>query len=304
MSDIPKDVTPKDEPGASNDELSTADAAKARAANSDHESPNTPAPETPSTQKETAPEPNPKEGVEREDARASETTGTQNLPQERLAEEQDLEPQLIRVRQGMWGDSKSTDTSGYGQIARAITFPEPSDRPYGGWFDAVADRMEELVPGFSTGRTIVDRGEITFHVRPEKIVELARALRDDAALRFEMCPSVSGVHYPNSVGEELHVVYHLLSITHNRRIRLEVGLPDSHPHTPSLISVYPHVDWHERETWDMFGIVFDGHHALTRILMPDDWHGHPQRKDYPLGGVDVEYKGAVVPPPNERRSYS
>ena len=267
----------------------------------DNNSPNTPAPETPAHEKETSPEANPKAGVEREDARSSETTGTVHLAPQTP---QSGEAQVLRVREGMWGGQRSTDTSGYGEIARAITMPESAQRPYGGWFDQVADRMEELVPGFSSGRTIVDRGEITFFVRPDKIVELARALRDDAYLRFEMCPSVSGVHYPHSLGEELHVVYHLLSVTHNRRIRLEVGLPEGHPHTPSLISVYPHVDWHERETWDMFGIIFDGHHALTRILMPDDWHGHPQRKDYPLGGVDVEYKGTVIPPPDERRSYS
>jgi NADH-quinone oxidoreductase subunit C len=68
--------------------------------------------------------------------------------------------------------------------------------------------------------------------------------------------------------------------------------------------VYPANDWHEREAWDFFGIVFDGHPALTRILMPDDWSGYPQRKDYPLGGIPVEYERATVPPPNERRPYS
>ena len=72
---------------------------------------------------------------------------------------------------------------------------------------------------------------------------------------------------------------------------------------PSVVGIYPAADWHERETYDMFGIVFDGHPHLTRILMPDDWVGHPQRKDYPLGGIPVEYKGAVVPPPDQRRSY-
>jgi NADH-quinone oxidoreductase subunit C len=71
-----------------------------------------------------------------------------------------------------------------------------------------------------------------------------------------------------------------------------------------VTSVYPGNDWHERETFDFFGIVFDGHPALTRIEMPDDWPGHPQRKDYPLGGIPVEYKGAQIPPPDERRSYS
>ena len=79
---------------------------------------------------------------------------------------------------------------------------------------------------------------------------------------------------------------------------------DSLPHVPSIVSVYPHVDFQEREAWDMFGVIFDGHPALTRILMPDDWVGHPQRKDYPLGGIPIEYKGAVVPPPDQRRSYN
>jgi NADH-quinone oxidoreductase subunit C len=99
-------------------------------------------------------------------------------------------------------------------------------------------------------------------------------------------------------------VYHLLSMTHNRRIRLEVACPDDDPHIPSVVSVYPTADWHERETYDFFGIVFDGHPALIRIQMPDDWPGHPQRKDYPLGGIPVEYKGATVPPPDQRRAYN
>ena len=89
-----------------------------------------------------------------------------------------------------------------------------------------------------------------------------------------------------------------------RRIRVEVTCPETDRHIPSIVSVYPANDWHERETWDFFGIVFDGHPALTRIQMPDDWPGHPQRKDYPLGGIDVEYKGAVIPPPDTRRSYN
>ncbi len=95
----------------------------------------------------------------------------------------------------------------------------------------------------------------------------------------------------------------LLSVTHNRRIHLATSCPDTDPHIPSLTGVYPATDWHERETWDMFGIVFDGHPALTRILMPDDWPGHPQRKDYPLGGIPVEFKGAQIPSPDQRRSY-
>jgi NADH-quinone oxidoreductase subunit C len=93
-------------------------------------------------------------------------------------------------------------------------------------------------------------------------------------------------------------------MTYRRRIRLEVAVTVADPHLPSVTAIWPTADWQERETWDMFGIVYDGHPALTRILMPDDWDGHPQRKDYPLGGVDVEYKdGASIPPPDERRVY-
>jgi NADH-quinone oxidoreductase subunit C len=119
-----------------------------------------------------------------------------------------------------------------------------------------------------------------------------------------MSLGVSGVHYPTHTGSELHAVYHFKSITHNRRIRVETTASDTYPHIPSIMDIYPTCDWHERETYDMFGIVFDGHPHLTRILMPDDWEGHPQRKDYPLGGIAVEYKGASTPAPDQRRSYN
>jgi NADH-quinone oxidoreductase subunit C len=141
-------------------------------------------------------------------------------------------------------------------------------------------------------------------VQRERILELCRTLRDDPGLRFELCSSVSGVDYGADVEQRLHVVYHLLSMTYRRRIRLEVALDIDDPRLPSVVEVYPTADWHERETWDMFGVIFDGHPALTRILMPDDWDGHPQRKDYPLGGIPVEYKGAEIPPPDQRRSYT
>ncbi len=98
-----------------------------------------------------------------------------------------------------------------------------------------------------------------------------------------------------------------LNTSHRRRARsgwFGGWGPDAVPLIPSLYRVYPTTDWHERETYDFFGIQFDGHPALTRITMPDDWRGHPQRKDYPLGGIPVEYKGARIPPPDERRAYS
>ena len=209
-----------------------------------------------------------------------------------------------RVQRGMFGVSGSGDTSGYGGLVRQVAQPPASERPYGGYFDEVADALADAFPALSDAviRVVVDRGEITFHVRREHLVELCQTLRDDQSLRFELCSSVSGVDYLDSP-DRLHAVYHLTSMTYRRRIRLEVAVPVEDPHVPSVTSVYPTADWQERETYDMFGIVFEGHPALTRILMPDDWDGFPQRKDYPLGGVPVEYKGATTPPPDERRAY-
>jgi NADH-quinone oxidoreductase subunit C len=214
--------------------------------------------------------------------------------------------EVLQVRKGMFGLKGSGDTSGYGGLTRVVEFPGAAIPPFGGWWDQVYERIGALIPNFSDviTKVVIYRGEITFHVARQHLAKLVRYLRDDAHLRFEFCSSVSGVHYPADKDRELHAVYHLLSMTHNRRIRLEVSAPDSDPHIPSVVATYPTADWHERETYDMFGIIFDGHPALTRILMPDDWPGHPQRKDYPLGGIPVEYKGATIPPPDQRRSYS
>ncbi|MDL4777659.1 MULTISPECIES: NADH-quinone oxidoreductase subunit C [Thermomonosporaceae] len=218
------------------------------------------------------------------------------------------------ARTGMFGAKTSGDTSGYGGLVVRRTPKVSTPRPYGGprgaaeagEFDEVADELERALPDFGEAieRVVVDRGEMTFFVRREHLLTVARTMRDEPSLRFELCSGVSGVHYPDETGAELHAVVHLLSITHNRRVRLEASCPDADPHVPSLVPVYPTNDWHERETYDFFGIVFDGHPALTRIQMPDDWVGHPQRKDYPLGGIPVEYRGAEIPPPDERRSYT
>ncbi|MFC9898395.1 NADH-quinone oxidoreductase subunit C [Nocardia sp. NPDC127579] len=218
--------------------------------------------------------------------------------------------EVIGVRRGMFGISDTGDTSGYGRLVRPVALPGGSHPPYGGYFDELVATLRAALGGADLTletvleKVVVFRGQLTLHVRREHLIAVARTLRDDPALRFELCLGVSGVHYPQDTGRELHTIYPLMSITHNRRVRLEVSAPDADPHIPSLFEVYPTVDWHERETYDFFGILFDGHPSLTRITMPDDWRGHPQRKDYPLGGIPVEYKGARIPPPDERRAYS
>ncbi|GAA4908505.1 NADH-quinone oxidoreductase subunit C [Tessaracoccus lubricantis] len=227
-------------------------------------------------------------------------------PEENLPATSGLPAQqpVFTSKAGMWSRGAG-DTSGYGGLRRDLSMPGRTEPPFDDASDAVHGRALELLSEELGGaRFLFDRGELTIYVPREHLATVARTFRDDAFLRFEVCVSVSGVHYPNEKGAELHSVYHLLSYTHNRRVRLEVTCPEEDPHIPSVVATYPMADYHERETWDMFGIIFDDHPSLTRILMPDDWKGHPQRKDYPLGGVDVEYKGAKVPAPDNRRTYS
>jgi NADH-quinone oxidoreductase subunit C len=214
-------------------------------------------------------------------------------------------PPASPAGRGMFGIQGSGDTSGFGGLVRQRKAVVGSPRPYGGYFDVVYDALEEAYPGLADAieKVVVDRGELTLHVRPQHIAEVCKTMRDDESLRFELCSSVSGADYLGAEERRLHVTYHLTSMTYRRRVRLEVAVSADDPHVPSVTRVYPTADWQERETYDMFGVVFDGHPNLTRILMPDDWEGHPQRKDYPLGGVPVEYKGAEIPPPDRRRSY-
>jgi NADH-quinone oxidoreductase subunit C len=214
-------------------------------------------------------------------------------------------PPSTEAGRGLFGVHGTGDTSGFGGLLRRRSAAVSSPKPYGGYFDEVVDALEEAYPQFGDAieRVVVDRGELTLHVRPERIAEVCQTMRDDPALRFELCSSVSGTDYLGHDDRRLHITYHLASMTFRRRVRLESAVSPEEPRLPSVTKVYPTADWQERETYDMFGIVFDGHPALTRILMPDDWEGHPQRKDYPLGGVPVEYKGAEIPPPDQRRTY-
>lgn len=217
---------------------------------------------------------------------------------------------LVDVREGSFGVRGAGDTSGFGGLIRRIYLPPAATRPLPGWFEDVVASLEQalaakdLKPTDVIERVIVDRNELTINIHRNHLLIAMQLLRDEPRLRFEMSAGVNGVHYPHQTDAELHAVYHLRSMTHNRQIRVETTAPDVDPHIPSTVAIYPTNNLHERETYDFFGIIFDGHPALTRIEMPDDWVGHPQRKDYPLGGVPVEYKGATIPAPDERRMYS
>src|SRR5690348_5102103 len=171
--------------------------------------------------------------------------GADQLPAQ--AEEERREQPIART--GMFGAKTTGDTSGYGRLvirqSPKVTAPRPYGGPDGaaeaGEFDEIADELERALPDFGDAieRVVVHRGELTFFVKRERLLDVARKMRDEPSLRFELCSGVSGVHYPKDEGAELHAVVHLLSITHNRRVRLEVACPDADPHVPSLVPVYP-----------------------------------------------------------------
>ncbi len=144
-------------------------------------------------------------------------------------------------------------------------------------------------------------GQEVLHVTRERYLEVAEALR---ASGFEMCADLCAVDYlrhlerplPEGVrAERFEIVVNLLSLERHQRVRIRVQVPDSDPVVPTLFNLYPGTENMEREAFDLYGVCFDGHPDHTRILMPDDWEGHPLRKDYSVGRVPVQFKQAPGP---------
>jgi NADH-quinone oxidoreductase subunit C len=132
------------------------------------------------------------------------------------------------------------------------------------------------------------RGDLALRLRPEAVSSVAAFLRDDPGLQYVFLASITGVDY---LGRQprFEVVYHLRSFIHRHLIVLKVGVDEEHPHVPSLVPLWPTATFQEREAYDMFGIIFDGHPDLQRILLPEDWDGHAQRKDHPLVYEEVAF---------------
>lgn len=151
----------------------------------------------------------------------------------------------------------------------------------------VLARIQAAFPDAITG---VDQrhGDLKLHIPREQLLAVAGGLRDDAELEYSFLESITGVDY---LGREprFEVVYHFFSFRHFHRLCLKVGAPEDDPQVPSLTGLFPTANWQEREAYDLLGISFSGHPALQRILMPDDWEGHPLRKDVPLGYEEVAF---------------
>ena len=184
--------------------------------------------------------------------------------------------------------------------------------------ETIERRLQDRFPALSSS---IEHGELTMHLGSAPLLDVVRFCRDDPELSCELLSDLSGVHWP--AGEQsidrqtsttgwpeyrlareqgvVEVLYVLRSVTRNHWFRLSAATDDQEPRLSSVTGIYPTANYHEREVYDFFGVQFEGHPDLTRILMPDDWVGHPLRRDYPLGGVDIPYKNdKFIPPPHER----
>jgi len=158
----------------------------------------------------------------------------------------------------------------------------------------IADRVRDRWPD-----TWVARGEVTVLVDRDGLLELLTHVREDPDLSLGFLSSVTATDWPGK-DPRFWVIYELRSMEHHHRMRVKVGLAEGDAHLPSVTPMFPTANWHERETFDFFGIVFDGHPDLTRILLPDGWEGHPLLKTEELGGVNTRYRGAFIPPIDTR----
>lgn len=144
---------------------------------------------------------------------------------------------------------------------------------------ALAERFDAAIQEF--------RGQVTAEILPEHIVPACQMLRDEFG--FDFLEDETAVDYWPELEPRFHVVYQLYSIKKHLRLGLRVPVSGAKPSVPTIETIFPNANWHEREIWDMFGVRFEGHSDLRRILMPYDWQGHPLRKDYPLGYEEVQF---------------
>ena len=166
----------------------------------------------------------------------------------------------VLPEQPITSDQKTTPS----QVVTAL------QREHESWFTGISEAL----------------GEVTAIVPKEQIVAVCAALKADPNGRFDFLADICGVD--NGVEEEprFEVNYHLFSTTKHHRLRLKVQLDEANARVPTVTGVWRTANWHERETFDLFGVIFDGHPDLRRILLPEDWQGHALRKDFPLRGYE------------------
>lgn len=156
----------------------------------------------------------------------------------------------------------------------------------------IVEKIKEIFPA-----ELLDikefRGQVSITIGKSRILEICGYLHDNPDLHFDYLVDLCGLDYLGKKEVRFEVVYNLYSMKHRHRIRLKAEVSGDGPAIDSVTPVWRGADWHEREVYDMFGIVFNGHPDLRRVLMPENWEGHPLRKDYPLKGPEKEWQGFI-----------
>ncbi len=160
--------------------------------------------------------------------------------------------------------------------------------------EQLADSVRERLPD-----VLVVRDEVVAVVDRDDLLATLRWLRDRREVELGFLSDVTATDWPETE-PRFWLAYDLRSMDEKHRLRLKVGLPGHDARAPSVTPMFPTANWQEREVFDFYGIVFDGHPDLTRIMMPDDWEGHPLRKTEELGGVPTWFVGATMPPIDQR----
>ncbi len=162
--------------------------------------------------------------------------------------------------------------------------------------DELVGRIRSRLPD-----SLVARGQAIAVVDREDLLTALDSMRENSEVGLDFLSGVTATDWPERT-PRFWLAYELYSTAHRHRLRVRVGVSDDDARMPSVTGVFPTAMFHEREVFDMFGVVFDGHPDLRRILMPEGWEGHPLRKTEELGGVDTQYKGAFIPPVDKRTS--
>lgn len=155
---------------------------------------------------------------------------------------------------------------------------------------AIAERIKERFPE-EVRATGEFRGQVSVTIRKERLLDICKYLHEEPALDFDYLKDLCGVDYFGKKPVRFEVVYTLYSMRHRHMIRIKAEVPEDAPAIDSVMPVWIGADWHERECYDMFGITFNGHPDMRRILLPEDWEGYPLRKDYPEMGPEMEWPG-------------
>ncbi len=154
----------------------------------------------------------------------------------------------------------------------------------------IAERIKERFPD-DVLEIIEFREQFSVVIKKERIVEICRWLHDEPDLRFDYLKDICGVDYLGKKPVRFEVVYTLYSMKYRHMLRLKAEVGEDETSIDSVVPVWIGANWHERECYDMYGISFNGHPDLSRVLMPEDWEGHPLRKDYPEGGPEKQWQG-------------